>query len=93
MFPGFWFDWGGEMTKKHEIHHITDMLKLSEDEFHRVLPDLAVWWSMAKALSDIEGVTNTGFVWVDDGVVGVDHCKITDPDTGEVTIHPVKTEN
>ena len=80
------------MTKEHNIRHVTDMLELSEDEFHRMLPDLAVWWNMAKALSDIDGVTNTGFVWLDDGVVGVDHCKITNPETGEVAIHTVKND-
>jgi len=77
-------------VKQHEIGHITDLLALSEDEFARMLPDLCVWWRVAKSLQGIEGATNTGFVWIDDGKTGVDHCAFTDPTTGARTIVDLK---
>jgi len=79
-------------VKQHEIHHITDLLTLDEAEFARMLPDLCVWWKTAKSLQDIEGVKNKGFIWVDDGIVGVDHYQATDPETGAVTTHSLRAK-
>jgi hypothetical protein len=68
--------------KQHDIKHITDLLALDEDEFVRLLPDLMVWWKAAKAIQDIDGAVNTGFVWIDDGKPGIDHYDAVDPATG-----------
>jgi hypothetical protein len=76
--------------KQHDIKHITDLLALDEDEFARLLPDLIVWWRAAKAIQDIDGAVNEGFVWVDDGEIGIDHYQATDPNTGKVTHHDLK---
>ena len=78
--------------KQHEIHHITDLLTLDEAEFARMLPDLCVWWKTAKSLQDIEGVKNKGFIWVDDGIVGVDRYQATDPQTGVVTTYSLQAK-
>jgi len=75
---------------RHDIKHITDLLKLDEEEFFRMLPDLCIWWRAAKSLTDIEGAKNTGFVWIDDGVVALDHLEMTDPATGEVTTYSLR---
>lgn len=75
---------------RHDIKHITDLLKLDEAEFARMLPDLCVWWKVAKSLSGIEGAKNTGFVWIDDGHVGVDHLEATDPATNTVTTYSMR---
>jgi hypothetical protein len=55
---------------EHRITHITDLLKLTEDEFGRFIPDLAAWFLAAKAFESA-GAENTGFVWSDDGRPGV----------------------
>lgn len=80
------------MEARHDIRHITDLLKLDEAEFARMLPDLCVWWKTTKAIQGIEGAENTGFVWIDDGHVGVDHYETTNPDTGQVTVHDLRGE-
>ena len=72
------------MPKEHQINKITDTLDLSEDEFKRMLPDFVAWWQSAKAISARFDVKHTGFVWIDDGSVGIDNIKITDAETGEV---------
>lgn len=77
------------MSKEHNITSVTDMLALSAEEFGRMLPDLVVWWHAAKAIAEIDGATNTGFTWLDDGAIGVDCCEITDPATGQFTRHPI----
>lgn len=78
--------------KRHEIHHITDLLALDEAEFARMLPDLCVWWKAAKSLQGIEGVEHKGFVWIDDGIVGIDHYQATDPKTGAVTTYSLSAK-
>lgn len=78
--------------KQYEIRHITDLLALDEAEFARMLPDLCAWWLTAKSLQDIEGVKNKGFIWVDDGIVGVDRYQATDPETGVVTTYSIQTK-
>lgn len=75
---------------RHDIKHITDLLKLDEDEFFRMLPDLCLWWKAAKSLADIEGAKNTGFIWFDDGHVGFDRIEMTDPATNTVTTYSMR---
>ena len=75
---------------RHSIEHITDLLKLDEDEFARMLPDLCLWWRAAKSIEGIEGTKNTGFIWIDDGKAGIDHYEATDPETGEVVMHSLR---
>jgi hypothetical protein len=71
--------------KEHEIATVLDMLKLTEDEFLRMLPDLITWYGWCKTLP--EGATPTGFAWVDDGRPGEVHsAKVTIVETGEVQI-------
>lgn len=67
------------------ITTVADMLDLSPEEFHRMLPDLALWYSFAKQVHGMRGVQNTGFVWADDGQPGITVARVTNAATGEVT--------
>jgi hypothetical protein len=70
--------------KQIEIRTVADMLELSPEEFHRMLPDLALWYSFAKPLQ-ISGVEHTGFLWTDDGQNDVTSALLIDPASGEAT--------
>ncbi|RKR26835.1 hypothetical protein C8C93_2085 [Acidovorax sp. 93] len=71
------------MDEEFTLNHVTDMLKLTEDQFARMLPDLYTWYVYSKLL-EAAGGESTGLVWRDDNrpgvITGVD-C--TDPKTGE----------
>jgi hypothetical protein len=58
------------MTKEHHIETVADMLKLSPEEFKRMIPDLMLWYAMAHA-TEGRDMTHTGFRWTDDGKNGI----------------------
>lgn len=70
--------------KTYQIQSVTDMLQLSREEFHRMLPDLCAWWEMAKLVQSVPEAQNIGFEWTDDGAVGATHVDFQDPETGAV---------
>jgi hypothetical protein len=68
---------------EHSIGHITDLMKFSEEEFHRFIPDLIAWWSISKIAQDA-GAEITGMRWIDDRLYGrVDHIDVTIKETGK----------
>lgn len=71
------------MDEEFRLNHVTDMLKLTEDQFARMLPDLCTWYAYSK-LIEAAGGEVTGLVWRDDnrpGIIARVDC--TDPNTGE----------
>lgn len=76
------------MSTRHDIKTVTDMLKLSEEEFARMLPDLVAWYSLGVDLQALGAEVRT-FIWVDDGKPGeIHHGEITIKETGEKYIVP-----
>lgn len=81
------------MSNNHKLDSVLDMLKLSPEQFARMLPDLVMWYEWCKSAEQIEGVTVTGFTWVDDGRPGEVHSvaativKDGEP-TGEKQVFP-----
>jgi hypothetical protein len=73
------------MKTERRINTVVDMLELSPEEFRRMLPDLALWYSFAKRLHGVPGVENTGFLWMDDGANEITSVLMTDPATGQQT--------
>ena len=74
------------MNNEHEIETVLDFLKLSEDEFKRMLPDLTMWHLLSKELEKL-GAEVASFTWVDDGKEGEIHSfKVTNTTTGETAI-------
>lgn len=74
------------MSKEHRIYSVLDMLKLTRDEFERMLPDLYAWFLFAKEAEKL-GAENTGFRWVDDGKAGEVRSVIaTIKETGAVKV-------
>jgi hypothetical protein len=74
------------MSNRHEIRSIVDLLKLSEEEFGRMLPDLAAWWGLCHQAIKSLGAEPTAFIWVDDGRAGEIHSlDLTVKGTGETT--------
>lgn len=77
------------MNERHSIEHITDLMKFSEEEFHRFIPDLIAWWSISKIAQDV-GAEITGMTWVDDRLYGqVSHIDVTIKETGEKQVWAV----
>ena len=74
------------MSNEHEIETVLDFLKLSEDEFKRMLPDLTTWYLLSKELEKL-GAEVASFTWVDDGKEGEIHSfEVTNKTTGETVI-------
>lgn len=66
-----------------DLSHVSDMAKLTPDQFNRMLPDLVAWFELAKFCQEIGG-ESTGFIWRDDGRPGeINGITVTDPKTGE----------
>ena len=71
------------MGEEFQLRHVTDMLKLTEDQFERMLPDLCTWYAYSKLIKAAGGEV-TGLVWCDDNRPGViTRVDCTDPNTGE----------
>ncbi len=71
------------MSTSHAITAVTDMLKLSREEFARMLPDLMVWHSLCLDLQE-RGAEVQAFLWIDDGKSGeIYGGDITIKETGE----------
>jgi hypothetical protein len=67
----------GSMSKKHELTHIKDFLKLTPEEFARMLPDLVAWYGFSKEIESVEGSEISGrLLWYDDGKPGEIHSVV-----------------
>ena len=62
------------MTIEHRLTAMTDILKLSDEEFERFMPDLAAWHALGR---ELQAATPTmpmrSMVWFDDGKPGELH--------------------
>ena len=57
--------------KKYQLDHITDVAKLSRDQFERMLPDFLAWFDYVKRIEDLGiGANAVGFTWIDDNNPG-----------------------
>jgi hypothetical protein len=76
------------MSKQHKISTVFDILKLTEDEFRRFLPDLAAWYVYCNEAAGL-GAEVKGFTWVDDGRPAEIHSvSVTIKETGEKQTWP-----
>jgi hypothetical protein len=60
------------MTAEHKIETVTDMLKLTPEEFTRFLPDLVTWYFFAQEMKGA-GAKVASLTWRDDGKPGEIH--------------------
>lgn len=69
---------------EHRLDTLAEIALLSEEEFERMLPDLAAWFFYAKEAQK-SGATVEGFIWRDDGQPGALFAvDLRDASTGEV---------
>jgi hypothetical protein len=74
------------MIKEHRIKTVQDFLKLSEEEFIRMLPDLIRWHELGIDLVK-QGAEMGDLIWVDDGKPGQIHSvELTVKETGQSEI-------
>lgn len=81
------------MSKEQRIEHICDLLKFSDEEVERLIPDLIVWiYTSKKLLEALPGSEMKAMIWVDDGKPGqVHHIDISEPD-GKTTRYTPKSK-
>lgn len=58
------------MAKQHTFKEVADLLKLTPEEFERMVPDLVAWYELASGLEAMIGAKAQNFIWVDDGKPG-----------------------
>jgi hypothetical protein len=56
--------------KEHRINNITDLLKYSEEDFEKMLPDLILWHKQGRAIQAKCNVRVKSFIWVNDNKQG-----------------------
>jgi hypothetical protein len=62
------------VSKVHNIASLLDMLKLSPEEFARMVPDLILWHAICHSVKNVPDVEPSGrFEWHDDGKPGEIH--------------------
>lgn len=70
---------------EYPLSTLKQIALLTPEQFGRMLPDFIAWYEFAQVARCVDGVTSTGFVWVDDGAPGeVTAVDLTDSSTGEV---------
>jgi len=69
--------------KEQRFEAVADLLKLSQDQFDRMIPDLRAWYAVCRFL-EAPGVNVDAFIWVDDGKSGeIAKVDITVQETGD----------
>lgn len=77
---------------EHQLNHVSDFAKLSQDQFERMLPDFHRWFTFAKEMQEM-GARATGFTWFDDGDPGVlSEVRLTVDGTDETEIFNMRKD-
>ena len=71
------------LPAEHKLSTLAQIALLTPEQFGRMLPDFIAWYEFSQVAQRTEGISSSGFTWIDDGQPGeVTAIYLTDAETG-----------